>query len=82
MKKIFIGLFILLCGFVLASCGNDGGKTETPKVEYNKKVEATLEEGSDYNPDLVKLTFKEGERITDYAKVIANNTNNSYDDVA
>lgn len=48
MKKIFIGLFILLCGFVLASCGNDGGKTETPKVEYNKKVNPTLEEGSDY----------------------------------
>ena len=40
-----------------------------------------LENGSDYNPLLVKLTFKEGERITDYAKVIANNTNNSYDDV-
>ena len=40
-----------------------------------------LETGSDYNPELVVLTFKEGERITDYAKVIANKTNNSYDDV-
>ena len=46
-----------------------------------KQIVKELEEGSDYNPDLVKLTFKEGERITDYAKVIANNTNNSYDDV-
>lgn len=46
-----------------------------------KQIVKELEEGSDYNPSLVKLTFKEGERITDYAKVIANNTNNSYDDV-
>ena len=37
--------------------------------------------GSKYNPDMVKLTFKEGERITNYAKVISENTNNSYDDV-
>ena len=40
-----------------------------------------LENGSNYNPDMVKLTFKEGLRITDYAKVIDTNTNNSYDDV-
>ena len=37
----------------------------------------TLENGSLYNPDMIKLTFKEGNRITDYAKVISNNTNNS-----
>ena len=46
-----------------------------------KEIVRELEDGSDYNPALVKLTFKEGERITDYAKVIANNTNNSYDEV-
>ena len=40
-----------------------------------------LENGSDYNPLLVKLTFKEGKRVTDYAKLISENTNNSYDDV-
>lgn len=40
-----------------------------------------LENGSNYNPDMVKLTFKEGLRITDYAKLISTNTNNSYDDV-
>lgn len=45
------------------------------------EIVSVLESGSDYNPDMLKLTFKEGERITDYAKVIANNTNNSYDDV-
>lgn len=35
----------------------------------------TLEEGSNYNPNMVKLTFKEGERITDYAEEIAKKTN-------
>ena len=41
----------------------------------------TLEEGSTYNPDAIKLTFKEGQRITDYAKTIANSTNNDYDSI-
>ena len=41
----------------------------------------TLEEGNTYNPDAIKLTFKEGQRITDFAKTIANNTNNDYDSV-
>lgn len=41
----------------------------------------TLEKGSTYNPNMVKLTFKEGERITDYAKTIANNTNHTEDEV-
>ncbi len=45
------------------------------------KVVKTLEDGSNYNPNLVVLTFKEGKWITDYANVIAKNTNNSYDDV-
>ena len=41
----------------------------------------TLQEGSTYNPNAIKLTFKEGQRITDFAKTIANNTNNDYDSV-
>lgn len=40
-----------------------------------------LEKGSNYNPNRVILTFKEGERITSYAKLIEKKTNNSYDDV-
>ena len=40
-----------------------------------------LENGSSYNPDMIKLTFKEGQRITDYAEVISKNTNHSYDEV-
>lgn len=41
----------------------------------------TLEEGSSYNPNLVKLTFKEGEKITDYAEEIGKKTNNSSESV-
>ncbi len=40
-----------------------------------------LEEGSTYNPNMIKLTFKEGLRITNYAKVIEKNTNHSYQEV-
>ena len=45
------------------------------------EIVSSLEKGSNYNPNMIKLTFKEGERITDYANVISKNTNNSYDDV-
>lgn len=44
-----------------------------------KDIIDELEKGSLYNPNLVKLTFKEGMRITDYAKVISEHTNNSYE---
>lgn len=40
-----------------------------------------LEKGSDYNPNRVIITFKEGVRVTDYAKLIDSKTNNTYDDV-
>ena len=45
------------------------------------KIVNALESGSNYNPNLVVLTFKEGQRITDYAKTISIKTNNSYDEV-
>ena len=45
------------------------------------KIVDTLEKGNTYNPDEVRLTFKEGKRITDYAKLISSETNNSYDDI-
>jgi UPF0755 protein len=44
-------------------------------------IVSALEKGSTYNPDNLKLTFKEGQRITDYAKVISDNTNYSYENV-
>ncbi len=45
------------------------------------KIVHTLEKGSTYNPNMVILTFHEGKRITDYAKVIEKKTNHSYDEV-
>ena len=44
-------------------------------------IVSELEKGSTYNPNLVVLTLKEGKRITDYAKLISEKTNSSYDEV-
>lgn len=41
----------------------------------------TLSSGSNYNPDAISITFKEGERITDYAEDIAASTNHSETEV-
>ncbi len=59
-------------------------KAGTYKLKRNMglgKVIRTLEKGSNYNPNLVVLTLKEGKRITDYATIISEHTNNTYDDV-
>ena len=52
----------------------------SPSMNLREIVD-TLEKGSNYNPNLVVLTFKEGQRITDYAKSIEKKTNHSYDEV-
>ncbi len=59
-------------------------KATTYKMQKNmsvKEIVKMLEKGNSYNPDQIKITFKEGERITDYAKEIADKTVNTYDDV-
>lgn len=45
-----------------------------------EEIVKLLEDGHTHNDDALKLTFKPGERITNYAKVIGDNTNTSYDD--
>ncbi len=45
------------------------------------EIVTSLVEGNSYNPDVIRITFKEGERITNYAEDIASATNHSYDDV-
>lgn len=37
--------------------------------------------GTSYNKEVINITFTEGKRITDYAKIISEKTNNSYEDV-
>lgn len=45
------------------------------------EIIAILEKGNSYNPDEVKITFKEGINMRKIAKVIESNTNNSYEAV-
>ena len=45
------------------------------------EVVKLLEDGRINNEDALKLIFKPGERITNYARVISNNTSDDYDDV-
>lgn len=46
-----------------------------------RQIITSLEKGSTYDPDALILTFKEGKRITDYAQLISDNTEYSYDSV-
>lgn len=45
------------------------------------EIVLSLEEGNTYNPDQVRLTFREGIRIVDYAEEIVKKTNHSYEEV-
>lgn len=59
-------------------------KASTYSLQKSMSLEdiiQVLEKGNTYNPNQIKLTFKEGLRIIDYAKVIEKGTNHSYDEV-
>ena len=45
------------------------------------EIISILEKGNTYNKDEVRITFKEGKRITDYALLISNKTNHTYEEV-
>ncbi len=49
-------------------------------MNLNEIIE-TLEKGNSYNPDEVRITFREGERITSYALAISEKTNHTYEEV-
>lgn len=46
-----------------------------------EEIIKNLEDGNNYNPNRIVLTFKEGKRVTDYAALISENTNHTYEDV-
>lgn len=46
-----------------------------------KSIIAELSKGSNYNPDTIKITFKEGINMRSIASVIATNTNNTEEQV-
>lgn len=57
-------------------------KAGTYKFDRNmnlKKLVDNLEKGSSYNPDQISITFKEGLNVRKIAKVVEENTNNTYD---
>ena len=45
------------------------------------EIISALEKGNDYNPDVIKITFKEGKRLTEYVKLIAENTNHTESEI-
>ncbi|MBR2246974.1 MAG: endolytic transglycosylase MltG [Bacilli bacterium] len=49
-------------------------------MSMNKIIDI-LHDGNHYNPDHIRITFKEGLRVTDYARKIAAHTTNTYEDV-
>lgn len=59
-------------------------KASTYEFDRNmslKEIIDMLEEGNSYNPDEIRITFKEGVNVRKIAKLIDEETNNSYDDV-
>lgn len=59
-------------------------QASTYKLKRNMSLEEIVEvinKGKGYNPDEITITFKEGENIRNIAKVISENTENSYEDV-
>ena len=58
-------------------------KASTYELDRNmslKEIIHELEVGNSYNPDEIKITFKEGLNVRKIAKLVDENTNNSYDD--
>lgn len=59
-------------------------KASTYEFDRNMKLSKIIEmlkEGNSYNPDEIRITFKEGLNVRKIAKVIEENTNNKYEDV-
>lgn len=58
-------------------------KASTYELDKNMKLAEiidVLEEGNAYNPDEIRITFKEGLNVRKIAKLVEENTNNTYDD--
>ena len=64
--------------------GVDSLKASTYELDKNmslSEIIEVLEEGNAYNPDEIRITFKEGLNVRKIARLIEENTNNTYDDV-
>ena len=59
-------------------------KASTYELNQNmslKEIMDALAEGNSYNPDQINILFKEGLNVRKIARIIEEETNNSYDDV-
>lgn len=59
-------------------------KAGTYELSSNMKLQEIVEilqEGNNYNPNEISITFKEGLNMREIASIIADNTNNTYDEV-
>ena len=54
---------------------------ELKKTMNLNEVINVIAKGNSYNPNSVRITFKEGQTVKKYAKLISDKTNNSYDEV-
>ena len=62
----------------------EGLKATTYKLSKSMSMEEivkTLQEGNSYNPNQIKITFKEGINIRNLASIIEDNTNNTKEEV-
>ncbi len=57
------------------------GKYDLSESMNVKKIVNVLSNGSTYNPNVTSITFKEGINMREVAKIIANNTDNTEEDV-
>jgi len=76
-SKLFFKIYVKLNGV-------NNLKASTYEFDRNMNLSEIidiLEEGNAYNPDEIRITFKEGLNVRKIARVIEENTNNSYDDV-
>ena len=81
-KKLIRNEKMFLLYLKLNKKGDFKASTYKLKKSMNtKKIVSILTKGNNYNPDAVRLTFKEGETIEKYIKEIEEKTNNKHDDI-
>ena len=59
----------------------EAGTYKLSKSMSVKEIVEAFNKGNNYNPNAIRITFKEGKHMRSIAKTIADNTNNKVDDV-
>lgn len=72
--------------FILYAKLNDCSSLKASTYDFKKSMNMSeilegLCKGNSTNKNAIKLTFKEGKRITDYIELISKETNNTYDSI-